>query len=46
MDDTVGKVAWDGVQRNIFMDVNMMIDMRTGEVLDCEVDFTYWKDKF
>ena len=23
-----------------------MIDQRTGEVLDLEVDFTYWKDKF
>ena len=34
------------LQRNIVMDGDTMIDKRTGEVLDPEVDFTYWKDKF
>ena len=28
------------------IDGDMMIDKRTGEVLDPEVDFTYWKYKF
>ena len=28
------------------MDGDKMIDERTGEVLDPEVDFTYWKEKF
>ena len=32
--------------KNIVMDGDMMIDKRTGEVLDPEVDSTYWKDKF
>ena len=28
------------------MDGDKMIDERTGDVLDPEVDFTYWKEKF
>ena len=32
--------------KNIVMDGDMMIDKRTGEVLDPEVDSTYWKEKF
>ena len=28
------------------MDGDTMIDKRTGEVLDPEVDSTYWKEKF
>ena len=28
------------------MDGETMIDKRTGEVLNPEVDSTYWKDKF
>ena len=28
------------------MDGDAMIDKRTGEVLDPEVDSTHWKDKF
>ena len=40
------KLAWDGLQKNVVMDGDMMIDRRTGEELDPEVDFTYWKDKF
>ena len=46
MDDTLRKLAWKGLQKNIVMDDDTMIDKRTGEVLDPEVDFTYWKDKF
>ena len=41
MDDTMGKLAWEGLQKNIVMDGNVMIDRRTVEVLDPEVDFTY-----
>ena len=46
MEDTVRKVVWEGLQRNIVMDGDTMIDKRTGEVLDPEVENTYWKDKF
>ena len=28
------------------MDGDTMIDKRTDEVLDPEIDFTYWKNKF
>ena len=34
------------LQRNIVINGATMIDKRTGEVLDPEVDSTYWKDKF
>ena len=46
MDDTIRKLAWEGLQKNIVMDGDTMIDKRTGEVLGPEVDSTYWKDKF
>ena len=46
MDDTIRKLAWEGLQKNIMMDGDMMIDKRTGEVLIPEVASTYWKDKF
>ena len=46
MEDIVRKLACEGLQKNIVMDGNTMIDKRTGEVLDPEVDSTYWKDKF
>ena len=46
MEDTMRKLAWEGLQRNIVIDGDTMIDKRTDEVLDHEVDFTYWKDKF
>ena len=46
MDDTMRKLAWDELQMNIVMDGDMMIDGRTGEVLDPEVDYTRWKHKF
>ena len=46
MDDTVRKLAWEGLQKNMVMDGDMMIDRRTGEMLNPEVDSMYWKDKF
>ena len=46
MDDTIRKLAWDGLQKNIVIDGDTMIDKRTGEALNPEVDSTYWKDKF
>ena len=46
MEDTIRKLAWEGPQKNIVMDGDMMIDRRTGEVSNPEVDSTYWKDKF
>ena len=46
MEDTMGKLAWEGLQINIVMDADTMIDKRTGEVLNPEVDSIYWKDKF
>ena len=46
MADTVRKLACDELQKNIVMDDEVMIHGRTAEVLDPEVDFTYWKDKF
>ena len=46
MEDIVRKLAWEGLQRNILMDGDTMIYKRTGEVLNPEVDSTYWKDKF
>ena len=46
MDDAVRKLAWDELQKSIVMDGDVMIDRKTGEVLDPEVDSTYWKNKF
>ena len=46
MDDTIRKLAWEGLQKNIVMDGDTMIDRRTGEVLNREVDSTYWKENF
>ena len=46
MDDTMRKLAWEGLQKNIVMHGDTMIDKRTSEVLDPEVDSTCWKDKF
>ena len=39
-------ISVGGASKNILIDGNMMIDKRTGEVLNPEVDSTYWKDKF
>ena len=46
MEDTVRKLAQDGLQKNIMTDDDTMIDKRTGDLLDLEVDSTYCKDKF
>ena len=46
MDDMIRKLAWDELQKNIVMDGDVMINRRTGEVLDPEVDYTRWKDRF
>ena len=46
MEGTMRKLAWERLQKNIVMDGDAMIAKRTGEVLDLEVDSTYWKDKF
>ena len=45
-DDTLRELARNGLQKNMVMDGDMMIDRRTGGALDPEVDFTYCKDKF
>ena len=41
MYDTLRKLAWDGLQRNMVIDGDTMKDRRTGELLDPEVDSTY-----
>ena len=46
MDDTLRKLAREGLQKNIVMDGDTMIDKRTDEVLSPEADSTYWKNKF
>ena len=46
MDDTIRKLAWEGLQKNIVFDDEAMIDMRTGKVLDPEVDSRYYKTNF
>ena len=46
MENMMRKLAWQGLQKNIVMDGDTMINKRTGEVLDPEVDSTYWKDIF
>ena len=40
------KLAWEALQKNIVMDGDTIFDKRTGEVLNPEVDSTYWKDRF
>ena len=46
MEDTMWKLAWEGLQKNVVMDSDMMVDKRTDDVLDPDVDSTCWKDKF
>ena len=46
MKDTIRKLAWEGLQKNIVMDGDTMIDKETGEVLGAEVDSTCWQNKF
>ena len=40
MDDAVRKLACDGLQKNIVIDGDMIIDRRSGEVLRHETDYT------
>ena len=44
--DTLRKLAWNGLQKNILTDSDTMIDRRTGEVLDLHIDFMCRKNKF
>ena len=46
IDDLIRKLASEGLQKNILMDGDTMIDKEIGRVLGPEVGFTYWKDKF
>ena len=46
MEDPVRKLVWKGLQRNIVIDGDTMIEKKTGEVLNSEVNSTHWKDKF
>ena len=46
MEDTMRKLGWEALQKNIVVYGDTMIDKRTGEVLNPDVDSTYWKDKF
>ena len=45
MNDTMRSLAWEGLQKNIVMDGDTMIDKETGEVLGPDVDSAFWKDK-
>ena len=40
MDDAVTKLAWNQLQKNIEMHAGIMIDMKTGEALGREADYT------
>ena len=40
------KLAWEGLQKNIVIGGDTIIDKRTGKVLSPEADSTYWKGKF
>ena len=46
MEDMMRKLVWEGLQKNIVMDGDTMIDKRTAEVLDPGIDSTYWKSTF
>ena len=46
MENTMRKPTWEGLQKNIVIDGDTMIDQRTGEVLGLEVGPTYQKEKF
>ena len=46
MEDTMRKLAWDGLQKYIVIDGDTVINKRTCEVLNPEVDSTCWKNKF
>ena len=43
MDETLRKIAWEGLQKNMVIDGDTMIDKRTGRMLDSEVNSMCWK---
>ena len=46
MEDTMRKFACERLRKNMMMNGDTMIDKRTDEMLNPEVDSIYWKDKF
>ena len=46
MEDTMRKLAWEGLQKYIVIDGDTVINKRTCEVLNPEVYSTCWKNKF
>ena len=46
MEGTMRKLGWEGLQRNIVIDGDTMIDKGTDVVLNPDVDSTYWEYKF
>ena len=46
MENTMRKVTWEGLQRNIVIDGDRMIVKMTAEVLNPEVNSTYSKEIF
>ena len=44
--DILRKLTWEVLQKNIVMDNETMIDKGTGEMLDPEVNSSYYKNKF
>ena len=46
MDATIRKLVWEGLQKNVVMDGDTIINKRTGKALGPEVNLTYWKDEF
>ena len=41
MEDTMRKLAWEGLQKNIVMNGDMTINKRIGQVLSPEADSIY-----
>ena len=46
MDDEVRKLAREWLQKNMVMDGDIMIDKKTGEMMDPRVDSTYERCQF
>ena len=46
MNDMKRKLAWKGLQKNILIDGDTMIDKRKSVMFGPEINSTYWKDKF
>ena len=43
MENTLGKLTWDSLQKNIVVDDDLVIDKREVKVLDPEVGYTCYK---